>query len=279
MNVMRVYFLLFLSLTVPVLSEAADTLPTQINLEKGWDSEQGRDYFIDADINLGGPRLSIGYGESDSQYEATVLDTTTRQFSFSSNPLSDISTSMGYSEWGQEGEINIRSYRLDFVFNTGNWSLSVGPQTRDIEVHTLLMFIPVIDMDSNGTNLGISYYGARWNIGLNYSEHDYSRNVAILATDPRLGLIFSPVTMEHAYGFEKNRISTDFGYLLNWGSMGMDYLHSVSAVDDSVSTATAIYMRYKIDNNWNISLRGGQSDNSFSMQKTTFATLGLGYQF
>ena len=280
MNIMRVLFVyVFLSLGIPLPSEAEDTLSTQINLETGSDSEDGSVYFIDADIDLDGPRLSIGYGGSDVHYNSSVLSTTAKEISFGSNPLNDTSTSIGYSEWGQEGEINIRTYRFDVVFNKGNWSLSIGTENRDIEFHTLLIARPIINLDSNGANLGISYYGERWYLGLNYSTKNYSRDVSIFANDPRLVFIFSPITMEHAFGFEDSRISADIYYSLNWGNIGIDHSRSISAVDDSVSISNAVAMSFDMDKNWSLNLRSGQSENSLYANKTTFYTIGFGYQF
>lgn len=259
---------------------AADTLPSRITLERGWDSADGKNYFVDADIDLAGPRLFLGYGESDSQSGSTILNTSTKQVEFSSHPLNDAVAAIGYSEWGQDGEINIKTYRLDLVLNTDNWSYTLAPQTRKIELHTLAAMRPILDIDSDGMNLAMSFYGADpFYLGISYSVHDYSRDVSSLATHPILSLIFSAASLEHAYGFEKERLAGNLGLAFGWGSLGVDGTRSVSEVDNSVSTSIAASIRYKINRHWSINFRGGKSDNSFSIEETRFGSVRLGYQF
>lgn len=270
---------LFALASVPSVFAAA-TLPSQLDLERGWDSADGRSYFVDADINLAGPRLFVGYGESDSQSGSTILNTSTTQLELSSNPLNDTAVAIGYSEWGQEGEINIKTYRLDLILNTDNWSFTLAPQTRRIELHTLVAMQPVLDIDSNGLNLALSFYGAApFYLGVSYSVHDYSRDVSAFATYPILSLLFSPASLEYAYGFEKERLTGNMGVLLDWGSIGIDGTRSVSEVDNSVSTSVAASVRVNLGEHWIVTVRGGKSDNSFSSEKTTFGAVRLGYQF
>lgn len=273
----------FLFTIIPYSFSIADTQPSQpsqVNLIRGWDSADGSDYFVDADINLAGPRLSLGYGESDAVSGATVLNTTTKLIGIISNPLKDSSAGISYSEWGQDGEINIKTYRLDLVFNTDNWSFTLAPQTRVIELHTLAAKRPVIDIDSDGINLAINYYGAGpLYIGIGYSKHDYSRDVSVLDSYPILALLFSPASLQHAYGFEKERHSGNMGLLFDWGSIGIDGLRSISEVDNSVSTSISASVQYSVNKHWNLNMQSGQSDNSFSTVKTTFTSVGVGYRF
>jgi len=277
---LRHFFTIILLPTYVFTNVNAETLPSQLNLERGWDSADGSDYFVDADIDLSGPRLFIGYGESDSQLGSTVLNTTTTQVELSSNPFNDTAMAIGYSEWGQDGEIDIKTYRLDFIFNTDNWGFRLAPQTREIELYTLAAMRPKINLDSDGINVGINYYAAEpFYIGAVYSAHNYSRNLSTLSTDPRLALIFSPATMEYAFGFEKERIAGNMGLAFSWGSAGIDGSRSVSEIDNSISTSIAVSIRYKLNKHWSIKARGGQSDNSFSTAKISFGSVSVGYQF
>ena len=91
---------------------------------------------------------------------------------------------------------------------------------------------PVIDIDGGGINIGINFYGADpLYMGVMYSAHDYSRDVSALASYPILALLFSPASLQHAYGFEKQRLAGNIGVLFDWGSVGVDGTRSVSAVD------------------------------------------------
>ena len=280
MKIMRKLFVIILCVLGSITSvKSVEILSNRISVEKGGDSSQASYYFIDAGFDFDDSSLSFGYGESDDRYETTVLDTKTKQISISSDPLNDSSVSLSYSDWGQEGEINISTIAIGFVRNLGDWSFSLSPKSRKIELRTLFAFRPVINLDSSGVDLGVVYYGKGWSMGLDYSKNNYSRDVSILATDPRLVLIFSPATLDHASGVEKNRTSADITYLLKWGSIGADHSRSISAVDDSVSTSTALSIHYKVNRSWSVRLRGGQTDNSFSTQTTNFSSLSLNNQF
>jgi len=259
----------------------ADTSASRLSLEQGWDSADGRDYFAQADIDLVGPRLYLGYGETDATSGATVLDTVTRQIGISSDPRQDMGAGLSYSDWGQDGEINILTWRVDFTYNTENWRFTLAPQRRRIELYTLLVIRrPVIDMDSDGLNLAVDFYGADpFYMGVSYSTHDYSRNISAFADDPRLALLFSPASLEYVYGFEKRRLSGTMGIGFDWGSVGIDAYRSESGVDDSISTVVALSLSYDFNLHWGMDVRAGRSDNSFSTETTTFASLAAGYRF
>ena len=206
MKIMRKLFVVILCILGSITSvNSAEIFSNRISVEKGGDSAQADYYFIDAGFDFDDLSLSFGYGESDDQYETTILDTKTKQISISSDPLSDNSVSLSYSDWGQDGEINIRTMAIGFVTNAGNWSFSLSPKRREIELRTFLALRPVINLNSSGVNAGISYYGKGWSVGINHINNSYSRDVSIFASDPRLILIFSSATLDHASGFEKSK--------------------------------------------------------------------------
>ena len=132
------------------------------------------------------------------------------------------------------------------------------------------------NITSDGTRLGLSYYGFD-PLYLSYSLASHSYNIDIdrideLAALPRL---IGDVTYDQFFAFEDERQSVEIGYYFSSATLALNRGEGQSAVDQSIQTSTRILVDFQINNDWAAGFVLGRSKLDISDEVTRFGSVNL----
>jgi hypothetical protein len=234
------------------------------------------------ELTLAGPLYSLfelSYGESYLESDDANMQTDFYSLGFSTDPLSDVSLSAGYEEWGDEEALTIETLWLGFTLNLGDLSVTLMPQQRDIRLQVTEWFQRYanhIDLESHDVGLMLSYFlDEGWVVSGSYFNYDYSRNLSRLDENYRAIFIFPLDTLELASGLDDYRYSIGIGKLVGEVNLNLDWSRARSAVDGNFTSLTSLSAEYPLNETFSLNLMGGVQDVDYAEEKILFFNLGL----
>jgi hypothetical protein len=234
------------------------------------------------ELTLAGPLYSLfelSYGESYLESDDANMQTDFYSLGFRTDPLSDVSLSAGYEEWGDEEALTIETLWLGFTLNRGDLSVTLMPQQRDIRLQVTEWFQRYanhIDLESHDVGLMLSYFlDEGWVVSGSYFNYDYSRNLSRLDENYRAIFIFPLDTLELASGLDDYRYSIGIGKLVGEVNLNLDWSRARSAVDGNFTSLTSLSAEYPLNETFSLNLMGGVQDVDYAEEKILFFNLGL----
>jgi hypothetical protein len=264
--------------------------PSYLGVDMGADEDGGRNVYLDLDLTLpGDARLLLAAGESRTSGDSTDITTRSYLIGFGSDPLAPLSAGVEFEHWGDEGDFVSDTWRLNLGLNGERWSLNVRLQERTHTLYTdpdptCLLCPPVrshYEIDSSGAGIDAAYYSdGPWSFNASYMEHDYDRDVSNFSRHPRFfSLFFAPTTLDLANGFQDHQYSFGVSYARAWGALSVDWLESVSAVDDAVTHVHTLSFSKPFAERWRLRLHAGRQVDEDTGDSLVFGGLGLTYSW
>lgn len=242
---------------------ASDELPSLLSVEWSAGDDGRRDLYLDLDLAIGGPRLLFSVAQTHIDNEFSNYTTQSFLVGMVNDPLRTLNYGVELEQWGRAEHINSTTVRGLLAWNSLDWSLAVRPQWREITLATsdLCRRSPACPADwrieSHGVRIDANYYWQYWGFTLGYAVHDYDRDLAPLASNPRAIRLFSPLALELAMGFEDYGIGAGLRYAFRSVLLSLDEYRSVSAVDGLASWVTSVRLSIDLDRQWRLRLNGG----------------------
>lgn len=216
---------------------AADD-PSYISLDWSSDKNGNHENYVDLDLAL--PKHGRFYLSTSRAYnedENVGVETRSVLLGLGSDPLKSFSIGGEVEHWGNKDYLESDTVRFSFSFNQPAWSLMFRPQWRTITLYTdpaipCALCPPKVEIGSNGLAIDGRYFSnGPWGLSLGYTRHNYDRDVTALARYPILELVFSPSTLDLAYGFQDYRTSFGAYYDFKKVTLTFNQTKSVSKVD------------------------------------------------
>ncbi|MES9970620.1 MAG: hypothetical protein ABW092_11350 [Candidatus Thiodiazotropha sp.] len=262
------------------LQEIPPPLHSSLAITLGVDDADG--WSRQLDLSLAAPldtRFDLSMGESRVESDEAQLETDFHGLSFTTNPLAEMSLSLGYEDWGDDDALTIETLWFGLNFNLGNFSLALMPQQRDIRLQVLQWFqrqVPYVDLQSRDIGLSLTYYAADdWVFNAAYFSYDYSKDVSQLGDDYRVIFIFPLNALDLASGLDEYRYSLAVGRLMDEINIDLDWTRSRSAVDNNTASVISLSADLPLNDQISLNLIGGIQEVDYSDDQILFANLGL----
>lgn len=273
----------FLNSYCSIVSAAPGKTWSTLTVETGWDSEAGSDYYIEADLSSEtGPQLLLA---ADSSVSATsTSETTTNSYLMGlyNNPAKALEFGVDYEYWGNSDELVTNTVRATLGWHRDNLSIRLRPQYRNITLYTrqLAMMNRRLSVDTSSTGLGIQFRYYRMSpliLSVGHLRNHYDANLSGLATGLLPRYIFSPTTLDLAYGFERDRSYVDISVDFKYAKPGVEWWQSRSAVDNSEVTVYTAYASKRLSKSWKMRLEAGRETSGNTTDDIAIAGLGFSY--
>ncbi|MES9944679.1 MAG: hypothetical protein ABW080_06975 [Candidatus Thiodiazotropha sp.] len=262
------------------LQDIPPPLQSSLAITLGVDDADG--WSRQLDLGLAAPldtRFDLSLGESRVESDEAQLQTDFHALSFSTNPLAEMSFSLGYEDWGDDDALTIETRWFGLGLNLGDFSITLMPQQRDIRLQVLQWFqryIPYVDLESRDIGLSLSYFGPEsWVFSAVYFKYDYSEDISRLGDDYRVIFIFPLNALDLASGLDEYRYSLGVGRLIDDISIDLDWTRSRSAVDQNYASVISLSADFPLSDEISLSLMGGMQEVDYSEDQILFANLGL----
>ena len=261
------------------LDEIAPPAQSSLGVNVGIDDADG--WSRQFDISLAGPLYSqfdFSYGESYVESDQAQLETDYYSLGLTTDPLAEVSISVGFEDWGDEEALTIETLWLGFTMNLGDFSVTLMPQQRDIRLQLSersQRSANHVDVEGRDIGLILSYYADDWVFSGAYFNYDYSKNISRLDEDYRAIYAFSLDTLDLASGLDDYRYSIGIGKLLGEISVDLDWSRSRSAVDGNYASLTSLSFDIPLNDQLSLNLMGGVQDVDYAEDKILFSNLGL----
>lgn len=254
---------------------ASDDLPSRLTIDFGFDESGAHSRTLDVDwAFVSKLRLAL----SASEYENSDYRSELHYIALASDPLAPLQLALGYERWDSDGEFRVDTLDLLIGFNTEQWSLSINPIRRDITINLInrRRSIKEVTFTATGLTISFGYFMVNgFQLGLSYSEYEYSENVARLdpQRSPTILRFISPIALSQAQGLDDHNYYLDLGYPFEWLFLNMTIGQSQSAVDGSDSDLLVINSYIPLADEWELAVGAGQQ--TLEGSAITFGNLGL----
>jgi len=265
-----------------------DVLPDLIALDVSGDARGGRDAYLDLDVGMvGGARFMATLGSS--RFDSTKSDNTkrvvvtrTRIIGIRSNPLNTVGAGLEFENWGEEGSLIVRSWRVLLDVNTEHWFAAVRRQRREYTLYFrsgCRLCPATVTGRSASMTLELGYYSdGPWAVNLGYTRHDYDFNVRRVTSELQRES-FSAATRDLASGFEDTRRSITVSYATEQSLWSVTQIKSISKVDGAETQFITLRASFSLDAHWRLNARLGRQRLAGSNQGVTFIGSGVAYSW
>ena len=276
---------LLLLLTL-LAANASASLPSRVSLENGSDNQGGRSttLFLDYEmwnkwrLNLLSSRSIESIGPIDYTSNSSLLGVV-------SDPLAPFSFGLSFEHFDNEEQFIIDTVALMMSVNRDNWTFSLSPSSREIEIHgvTLLGREFAVEVKSQSLALALDYYfDSGFQAGFSLAWFDYSEDVSRLNAEshPVIASYISPVALSQVQGLEKRNNYLDLGYAFDKWIIGLTFGKSESAVDESITRLSMIHASILLSKHWDLSLTAGQQRlEDVEDSQVRFGSVGVGFSW
>jgi hypothetical protein len=252
-------------------------LPNFFSADYGTDSDHGRNLFLFGNFALANQhRLSLGYGTYNDTVAGSQeeLQTDTLSVGYSYSTQSNTQYGVQYEQWGDPDRITTDTVSLYASLNISKWSFSVTPELRKIEVYNASGCDGIID--SNAAALDAVFYpNDQWTLSGTFKAYDYRQDYADLINCvdiAELPLIISRLQTVA----DDTQLSFGVDYNFAEETIGMNRVKIDSAIDDSTTDITSIYVTSDVFTDWSITLTLSRQNN-FDQTTTRFIHGTVGY--
>jgi hypothetical protein len=273
----------------PFLLFAEETIsefPNVFTLSASWDSDDGNDYYFDADIGISdGHRLYFSAGmiewPDDDQINPN-LDPVNFLLGFENHPYIKIPLGVEYEYWGEDEEVTVDTLRGSVGYNTQYVYFEIQPQMRDFNI--FFANDRKLDFSSKGFTLGIDINALdNVSVGFKYAEHDYNELAlrflrALAATRPLLAQ-YMRLRLINTIGLQDKIYTLDATCYFQSAEIGAYWLQSRSAIDDAVTDAYGANIGIYFLDDWSLDVQlGSQSTEGYS-DEFNYGTVSLSYYY
>jgi len=197
---------------------------------------------------------------------------------YEGDPAEDIFYGIEWSGWGAPNDLVVSSLRGSINVQSDTWLNQLVPQLRTIRFYITIGSNPYLDVTSPGFQYSATYLGwENWKLSISYMLNLYSRNLTILASDPRVLLFFSPTTLDLASGFEYSQFGIDVGYRQKWGDIAWANRTSRSAIDFSLIRTNVLRAGWNLSPSWYLGLQTGRSVSELDSRAVNFLAWSARY--
>ncbi len=264
----------------------ADGLPSTFSFEGGGDALGSRDYYLDLDYAfINDSRLLASIARNHSTSQNNPITTRSIFFGFRTNPLERFSIGIDLETWGKKGALETDTLRAVMDVNLQYWQFSLRPQWRTLIFSTDCVRIrrrcqSDAEVSSSGTAFDMSYYtDGPWSFSLGFARHQYDRNIASLASEPRWQFVFSAATLDLSTGLEERRRSAAVSWFGGNALWRFSWLKSVSRVTGEASFVQTLQFSTNLDEQWRLRLGVGSQTLEKGRDSVWFAGTGLTYSW
>lgn len=257
-------------------------LPTIVTLSATYDSDDGQDYYFDANIGLPSRQriiLSIGKLKIPTSDSDQQLEPINALIGFSSDPSVSFPLGVELEYWEEDTDtkISVNTLRGSVGYNSESISLEFIPQIRQFKFD--VDRIVAQEFSSEGFTIGAGVTGVEDMIfSINYSKHYYSELLLEIARR-FLPQNFTRIKLINSVGFEDNIIMVDGSYYLDWGELGGYWFRSESAIDSAITYAYGLFTGLYMLDDWSLDFSLGTQATDGVESQFYYGTLGLSYYY
>ncbi len=262
-----------LGVLTPALADTGwpSPLPSSLTVELLGDDSGQQDIYLSLDQALPS-RLRLWLAGGVLRGGENVADTTSLGIGLGSDPERDFSVAVRFQLREQKDAFRTEQVGVDFVLFRDLWMFSFAPDFRSITLFTADQVrrwrdITEIDLDSQGIELGIGYFGfSQWGLMLSHRIEDYSEDLTRIERYPRLAeLLFSQGALNMAWGLDRSQTRFGITYYVPRSplALGTRLGSSLSAVNEDTYLTAAGLVEWDIDSTWGVSLEIGGADSEF----------------
>ena len=258
-----------------------EALPSVLSLSYGADVDGGRNLFVSSNLRLNRYlRLTLTYGDSNQNSNVSVVDLDTKTYLAGLTLVADPDFSAGfeYEYWGEEDSLITKTGRLVFDVGIGDWMLTAAPEMRKITVY---FSNTSRDLDSKALAVTLGYYGwEKLSFSVGYTKYDYEKDVSKLDLN-----LFQLIALgrERALAIATLQNATDdhvwiaeASYYAQSAILGINWVQTVNAIDESTSYVTSGFITAEINANWTVNFNAGWLED-VENETSEFASVGLSY--
>ncbi|KPJ90085.1 MAG: hypothetical protein AMJ53_14920 [Gammaproteobacteria bacterium SG8_11] len=270
---------LFAVLVLPLYAETetgSDSI-SLVTLTVTADSDDGSDYFLDANIALANQRrliLSVGQlyiksSETNQQIEPyTVLVGLESEF----DAKMPLGVELEY--WDDQEHVNVKTLRGAVGYQFEKVNILIKPQIREFNFTTVRT---TREYSSEGftVNIGAEFLDNLYLYG-EYGKHYYSSTLLNIA-EFLLALDYVRLKLVNSVGFADDIYSLGGSLYLSWGSLSGYWLQSVSAIDQTNTYSYGGTVEVDLLQQLSLGLSLGTQSYERDDPEFVFGTLALSY--
>ena len=234
-----------------VISAQTHAATGSLSLQTVYDSGDSRDIFIDLSVALNN-KTSFFLGSGNTKADessfgaADDLDLDYWNIGISHKFTNTFTMALNVNTSGQDRDINTRDIDTKMTWSGKNWTFSLQPQFRKLE----LLFIPflapsrIIDINSSGVGTSLGYLGMEnWEFFISFDKYKYDRDVRTLNIPFIINRISSKA-LTIASSVKDSSVRIDATRLYAESDITASYGQSKSAVDNSSLNVASLNMNF-----------------------------------
>ncbi|MDH5728831.1 MAG: hypothetical protein OEZ58_07550, partial [Gammaproteobacteria bacterium] len=197
-------------------------------------------------------RFALVYDRSQVATSETIT-MNNFQINIESSPLQVVRMGLGFERWGNWTLLHTDTYHGKLEWSSPRWRVLAQPSVRIINRHAnSIDSIDAFRAYSRGLHLEAKlYFLDTMRIYLAHAQFYYDQDPSSLAnTRDREVLLFSPLILQQAQGFETHRSQAGVSYLLPQIEISFDWRRSISAIDKNRYTYASISILWEFANRW-----------------------------
>lgn len=256
------------------------------NLSSVWftyseDEDDVRDVLVDLNIGLDPDNtLTFRAGETTSPFFSQEIRTRQYYLGLNTFEFAPWSLDIGYEYWGKSKELVYKTLQFGAHWNSDDWSLGLNLEYRELDFYTRVLQSGQYkyEMESVGYGPSVQIYQDRFSLGMYAMWYDYSDDPATKLNNLFALFVLGAKTWSQVSAlndwYAGGQIQYDFAV---W-RLGMNYSHSVAALDQAESDSIAVFVGIDLTKDVHAELEFGRVYTGQDVT-TNFVTVGLGIDF
>ncbi len=252
-------FLLAAFFVLPVCadSEADSNAISVITLSAGSDSDDGSDYYLDANIALPEHRrlvLSLGQLYVKSSETNREIQPYTALLGLESDYDSKIPLGVEFEYWDDQENINVKTLRGALGYQLENINVLFKPQIREFN-YTGTRLTREFSSEGFSINIGAEFLEKLYLYG-EYGKHYYSQ-ILLDYAEILLSFDYARLKLVNSIGFSDHLYTLGGNLYFSWGSLSGYGIQSVSAIDQTKTYSYGGTVEVDVLSNFSLGLSMG----------------------
>ena len=241
------------------------------------DSEEGSDYYLDANIALPEQRrlvLSLGQLYIKSSETGREIQPYTVLLGLESDYEAKIPLGVEFEYWDDQENINVKTLRGTLGYQIDNIIALFKPQIREFSF-TGGRVTRETSSEGFAINVGAEFLGNFYFYG-EYGKHYYSQLLLDYA-EILLAFDYMRLKLVSSVGFSDYLYTLGGSYYLSWGSLSGYWIQSVSAIDQTRTFSYGGTLEFDVMQNFSLGLSLGTQSYEREDPEFLYGTLALSY--
>lgn len=233
-------------------------LSSSVTLDFSGDTRDSHDVALDIDLGLlSGNRLRAGIGKASVEGDSSAYTSNTARIGLNSDPLSKFSYGLSYEWLDRNDNIAADTVRGNLSLRMNDWRGALYPELRYITLTGTNNNSNLhVGIRNPGAGVGVAWTGIEnWSFGFKHYRYDFSTDTQTLN---RLSLLSERVTLRIGQAFDDRRTQIYVDRDLPWGGIGMEWVNSTSAIDQTQTRITTLNGFIDLSRTWSIAARAGR---------------------